>query len=209
MNPHCVSDSSIDLVRQLADYYLPNGFYFFAASKLPEVDATVEDQQMLDRIEATKWASGGRWTDDSIGYMRCGRMVYLWAKDHQHPVFEQQSGIKGDIRFEPCVFWEYEVRAVKSRGHKYRAQIRISDFFYDCLAIKVTHHSTKYRPEELAELFKPYSSNLFPPVREQLVTLLRTANTKRREAGLEPVGQSTVGLGTAAVRTLRRMTKKV
>lgn len=203
MPPH-LCETITEFLRHVAEYYVPKGYFFFGAGLAPEdEDLKLMDSKIIDKIEAAKRTRAGRWSKDSAAYMRWDRFYYIWSKDWRHPVFVGQKGPKGDIRVCPCQICDYEISCVQLRSGKYRARIRIGDFFYGMLNDKIFRFGAGYDAEKLTDLFRQYASSPYTPVRDQLVTLLKIANTKRKEAGLGPVPRSAVGLGIAPVRVLK------
>lgn len=68
MMPPILCETIAEFLRQVAEYYVPNGYFFFAAGLAPEdEDLKLMDCKIIDKIMVAKRSRSRRWSEDAAG----------------------------------------------------------------------------------------------------------------------------------------------
>lgn len=189
MEYRCVSTSVEGFVQQLAVAYITHGYWFYVAGEIPEEKETAAvDAKLIDRygIAITKWARCRRKKQGlaNMQYLRHERFFVLLATKGRHEFFERERASLRDVRRAPIKFAGYSIGCRKGRDGRWHASVRIDVATYRAVKAHIDSHSLRLSPQELENQIRCLPFERFAPIRRQLAALARSANYRRRAAGL-------------------------
>lgn len=193
MTDRCVATSVAGFIQQLAVSCIAQGYFFYVAGEIPlGKDAAQIDQKLLTLydIGISKWARCRRKRAGraNVRYLRYRRFFILIATHGEHPFFTAEASQIQDIRRRPIRFAGYSVGYGRARAEgKFHASVRIDQKVFsqlkDNFESLAVHRSGEFVWQALRSLrYEPYA-----PVKNQLRTILRAVNCRRKAAGLELV----------------------
>lgn len=200
MGYRCEATSLEGFIQQLAVAYLPHGYWFCVAGRIPsEKNPAAVDRKLMDRygIECSRWARARkkRVGGANVHYLRWDRFFVLLATHGQHRFFEDERENVFDVRRSPIRVAGYAVSVRQGHSHvrldaeRYR---ELKSYFIE----RSTHRTAAEMADELRSLpFEPYA-----PVRQQLFIILRALNRARKAAGFQQVPWTALRLRRRIVR---------
>lgn len=212
MEYRCVAGTVEGFVQQLAVCYLPHGYWWYVAGRIPEpkdpgaVDAKLlarYDVALSERARARRKQLGNA----NMQYLRYGRFFVLLATEGNHRFKSEERTVIRDIRRVPLQFEGYSIsyrqggRTQKGeRDAKWHAHVQIHPETYKQLKAYLLGLAVHRSAETLAAEFRRISFEPYAPVRRQMLNLLRAVNDARKRAGYQP-------LPTSVLRLRRRIVK--
>lgn len=192
-------------IQQLACSYLPHGYMFYVAGRVPEgKDPAAVDEKLLTRyeIDISKWARARRKKAGlaNLHYLRFGRTFVLVATAGRHPFFTEEAAAIRDIRKVPIRLGGYSVSFRRGADGKFHPHVRMDEDHYRGLKAYLLGLAVHRRAEALVDElwrvpFEPYA-----PVRRQLFNILRAVNRARKVAGFERVPYAAVPMRRRVVK---------
>lgn len=205
-----VATSLAGFVQQLAVSYLKNGYWFYVAGEIPaHKDPKNTDRKIIEQydIGLSKWARARRKKTGraNLQYLRHGRFYVILATHGEHAFFEGEKNRMKDARETPICISGYAIGYRRAQGGRtWHPSVRISlEYYRDLKAYFETlavHRTVERLGEEFACVgFEPYA-----PVRNQLLSILRSVNQLRKTAGFTPVPASILPWKRVPVRALQK-----
>lgn len=193
-------------VEQLVRY-VNTGHYFYVTGQVPSGKSAAKiDQKLLRRYDIAKprWERARRKQAGfaSVHYLRFEDRFLLLATHGRHAFFESHSPEQvHDCRRLGIKFGGYSIRRnCCQRTRKWHTLVRLDKPTYLALRAYLVELALRRDPEALEDEFRSICFQPYRPVREQLLTILRAVNRKRKTAGLSP-------LDYRCVPSRRRITK--
>ena len=186
-NPH-------DLVQYLAASVICRGYWFYVSGHVPDgKDAAAVDSKLVAKY-AANLPSSTRWRRKKDGianvrYLRLGRRFFLFATKGRHPLYESEASSIRDIRKTPLRVGGYSL-SLRRDGRDQttrRVHVRIADQPYRELLATWEHRATRQNADRLAAGLYELPYRGYAPVRSQLCRVLRSVNSRRKQAGLAPL----------------------
>jgi hypothetical protein len=203
----CLPRSVEAFVQRLALDYVQYGYHFYSLGSVPEgMDAHQVDRAIIDRyrINVSRWTRYRKAKEGlaSVHYLRFGRFFVIIASEGKHLFREREKeGIK-DIREVPIRFAGYSIGYRRSKGGgSWHPSVRIEKNEYRLLKKQLVKASTELSVKKLIRVFRGLPFEPYAPVRQQLLSLLRLVNARRKTASLSL-------LPLRAVRYRRRSVKR-
>ena len=199
-------------VQQLAVSYLPHGYWWYVAGRIPvpkdprSVDAKLVARYQIDLSERAR-ARRKQLGHANMRYLRYGRFFVLLATEGNHRFKVEERTVIRDIRRVPLPFEGYSISYRQGgrtrrgeRDAKWHAHVQIQIETYKQLKAYflnvAVHRSSATLAAEFARIpFEPYA-----PVRRQILNILRAVNEARRRAGYEELPTSVLRLRRRVVR---------
>jgi len=183
-----------------------NGYYFYVAGRIPsrKEPAKTDEKIILQYgIAMSKWARARRKAagEAKVQYLRFDRFYAILATHGEHPFFAAEAKQIRDIRKHPLHFMGYSIGCRRCRhGRRLHASVRINRERFHELKAWLERIAVHASVEELwgelrAVPFEPYA-----PIRDQLRSMLRTINRRRKVAGLELVPPESIRVRRAQLR---------
>lgn len=201
----CVTTSVAGFVQQLAVSYIPNGYWFYVAGRIPEhKDPAATDMKLVARydLDVSRWTRARQKKTGRAGvqYLRYDRFFVLLATHGEHSFFTEEGKQIRDVRRQSLHFMGYAIGCRKGRDGEWHPSVRIARGLFSELkqlfAAMAVHRSVEEWCDEFRRIdFEPYA-----PVRDQMRVLLRAVNRARHAAGLEQVPQSALRLRRIPVK---------
>jgi hypothetical protein len=188
----CIASTIEGFIQQLAVCYVAHGYWFYVSGYVPEgKDPRAVDAKLIEKYEIniSKWARARRKTAGvaNIQYLRHERFFVLIATRGNHAFFQEERSSIKDCRETPIKFASY---AVSYRGG--HAHVRVERETFRDLAAYVSELALRRDESDLERLFRTIPFEPYAPVRNQIHTLLRAVNRKRKTAGLNEIPSSCV-----------------
>jgi hypothetical protein len=188
----CVASTIEGFIQQLAVCYVAHGYWFYVSGYVPEgKDPRAVDAKLTEKygIDISKWARARRKAAGlaSIQYIRHERFFVLIATRGRHAFFQEERSSIKDCRETPIKFASY---AVSYRGG--HAHVRVERETFRDLAAYVSDLALRRNESDLERLFRTIPFEPYAPVRNQIHTLLRAVNRKRKTAGLTAINYTCV-----------------
>jgi hypothetical protein len=192
MEYRCVTTSVEGFVQQLAVAYITHGYWFYVAGEIPEgKDPAAIDVKLINRygIAITKWARCRRKKKclANMQYLRHERFFVLLATKGRHEFFERERASIRDVRRAPIKFAGYSIGCRKGRDKRWHASVRIGRENFDGMKSLMSEYAVRFGGRALERELANSPHLRFAPVRRQLHEIWRSANRKRRIAGLDAV----------------------
>ena len=194
----CVADSVAGFVQQMAVSYIANGYYFYVAGTIPgHKDPSRTDAKIIMQyaIAISKWARARKKKlgDAGVQYLRYDRFFVIMANHGAHPFFAAEASQIRDIRRQPLYFMGYTIGCQTERnGRTLHPSVHIDGEIFaelkQCFEKAAVYRSV----DELCEDLRSIPYERYVPVRNQLRTLIRLVNERRKAAGLELVPKEAV-----------------
>ena len=186
----CEATSISGFIQQLAVAYVRNGYWFYVCCHIPETkDPSHIDQKLVEhynigrpRSTIARHKKAGK---ANVQYLRYKRRFVLIATRGEHRFFAEESF--QDIRRVPLRIFGYSIGYRKGADGKYHASVRIEEREWKRHKTQIIEHCTQRTPEALAKVFGNIPYEPYAPVTNQVLTLYRAVNRKRKRAGLEEV----------------------
>lgn len=186
-------------VQQIACSYLRHGYWFYVTGRIPAgKDAQGVDRKLVQKYgigvsESTR-ARRKQAGQANLQYLRHDRCFAIFATKGQHRFFDEEAANVRDARRVPLRYSGYAIsyrRGGRTQNgafdHRWHSHVEIERHVF--LGIRAyllelaVHRSVEKLAMEFYELpFEPYA-----PIRRQLLTLLRSVNRVRKQAGFRPV----------------------
>lgn len=186
-----VTNSMPELLNEVSAA-IANGYLFYSALRSPDGSAAF-DAEVTEEVERVKWAAQGEGFKPLVKYFRTGLSGLLLSTEAS---FFGACSRNNDIRETPLDFCEYRITCREARG-SYETSFSINS---DLMAM---HSMTLTRPihsvETVGRVLRKLLEVSSPEIIDQVETILRAANVKRKEAGAELVSRTAAGLPEAAV----------
>lgn len=199
-------------VQQLAVCYVPHGYWWYVAGRIParkdpaEVDAKLVERYDIGLSERAR-ARRKQLGKANMQYLRYGRFFLLLATEGNHPFKAAERTVIRDIRRVPLRFEGYSIsyrpggRTRKGeRDPRWHTHVEIQRETYKELKAYFVGLAVHRTQENLAVEFRRLPFEPYAPVRRQILNILRAVNTARRRAGFEQ-------LPTSVLRLRRRVVK--
>jgi hypothetical protein len=177
-------------IQQIAVNYIPHGYWFYVAGRIPShKNVAAVDQKLISKygIAINSWTRSRRKRQGlaSVHYIRHLNFFVLLANEGAHPFRAEEARRVRDVREVPLRYGGYALGYVA--GHScVRIERHTLAEIRDEFLRRATHRSSRQLEGALRSLpFEPYA-----PIRLQLLMLLRQVNKKRKAAGLEVVSKS-------------------
>jgi hypothetical protein len=198
---------SIDgFIEQLVRY-VNSGHYFYVTGCVPDRRSPAHvDEKLLGRfsIVQKRWERSRRKQAGfaSVHYLRYDRTFILLATHGKHAFFDAHSADQvKDCRRVAIQFGGYAVRRhACGRTGKWHTLVRIDKSTATALRAYFTELALRRSKEQLEDEFRSICFQPYRPVREQLMSMLRAVNRRRKAAGLP-------GIDYDCVPSRRRITK--
>mgnify|MGYP001247312489 CR=1 FL=1 len=198
---------SIDgFVEQLVRY-VNTGHYFYVSGRIPDgktpesIDAKLIQRYGVDR---KRWERSRRKQAgfSSVHYLRYEQQFILVATHGQHEFFDAHSDDQlRDCRRVGIRFGGYSIRRhACGRTGKWHTLVRIDKPTVTALKAYLLELAVRRSREQLEDEFRSICFQPYRPVREQLLSILRAVNRKRKAAGLPAINYR-------CVSARRRITK--
>lgn len=192
MSYPCEAKSEEAFVQYLAVSCIRHGYHWYVTGRIPEgKNPRLVDEKLTRKygLDISKWARARRKANRraNLRYLRHGRFFVLIATEGEHDFYDEEAERIRNVRYSPIYYGGYSVGYRRGIDKRWHASVRIEknqylmlrDYFLDI----ATHRSADALSRELFSL--PFAG--FGPVRQQLLTVLRAINRKRRKAGFELV----------------------
>lgn len=197
-------------VQQLACCYVPHGFWWYVAGRVPaQKDPAAVDRKLIERY-AVNISKRTRARRKELGlanvhYLRHERFFVLLASRGRHRLFEEEGNVVRDLRKVPLKFRDYSI-SFRPGGRtmagdvdpKWHAHVQIAPQAYKAERAYFLELANCKSIDELTLEFRRVPYEPYAPIRRQLLNILRAVNRKRKTAGLAPVP-------TTALRLRRRV----
>ena len=176
--------------------YVSSGHYFYITGCIPDrKDPAAVDAKLIALYDIAKprWARARRRLRGTAGihYLRHDRFFVLMATHGDHQFFDDHTSNFRDIRRNALQFVGYSIRYTYSeRVKRWKVFVRLDRDTYCSLraqmldlAVRPSYRSTAALEERFTRLkWQPYE-----PVRQQLQTIIKAVNRRRRYAGYPSV----------------------
>jgi hypothetical protein len=195
----CEALSVEGFIQQLAVCYVGRGYYFYVTGQIPErKDPKAVDEKIIHRygVGVTKWS---KWRDAKKGisklqYLRFERSFVILSTCGAHDFFEEEGDAVRDARRVPIKCFTYAVSFRSGHPH-----VRIERETYKGLMADFLERALERKDMLEARLYNlPYEP--YRPLRQQLLTIRRAVNRKRKAAGFEPLSVSCIRFRRKIVR---------
>lgn len=189
----CVAASVAGFVQQLAVSYIANGYYFYVSGSIPSIkDPSRTDAKIILQyaIAISKWARARKKKLGNAGvqYLRYDRFFVIMANHGAHPFFAAEAGQIRDIRRQPLYFMGYTIGCRTGRdGGTLHPSVHIDGAVFRELKHWFERAAVYQSVDQLREDLRSIPYEPYAPVRNQLRTLVRLVNQRRKAAGLELV----------------------
>ncbi|MEZ6077697.1 MAG: hypothetical protein R3C56_19125 [Pirellulaceae bacterium] len=208
----CVATSTAGLVQQVAVSYLRHGYWYYVTGQIPEnKDPETVDRKLLTKyaIDITERQRACRKQQGlaNMQYIRFDHWFILLITDGHHPFKQEEKQQIRDCRRHPIKFNGYSISYRRSgqtpkggTDPKWHSCVRIDNKTYRELKTFFLHYATSRSSEWLAQEFASLPFARYAPIRRQLLTVLRSTNRIRENAGY-------VAIPVAALNLRRRIIK--
>lgn len=170
--------------------YVNTGHYFYVTGRIPDKkDPKTVDEKLLARYEIAmpRWQRSRKKQAGiaSVHYLRYERFFILLATHGHHRFFDEHADDQvQDCRRNGIKFDNYSIRYRYSQHTgKSHTLVRLDAETYKNLKAYLTDMATQRSKAELEEIFRSVWVQPYRPVREQLLSILRDVNRKRKQRG--------------------------
>lgn len=207
-----MATSVAGFVQQLAVSYLPHGYWWYVAGRIPEpkdprcVDAKLIARYQIglsERVRTRRKQLG----QANMQYLRYGRFFVLLATNGDHRFKVEERMVIRDIRRVPLPFEGYSLsyrqggRTRKGEHDaKWHAHVQIQAATYKQLKAYYLDLAVRRSAEALATEFTRIPFEPYAPVRRQLLNILRAVNEARHRGGYGQLPSSVLRLRRRVVR---------
>lgn len=187
----CVSVAGF--IQQLAVSYVAKGYWFYVCGVVPErKDPAKTDRKIMAQygVGISKWARARKKKagQANLHYLRHERFWVVIATPGESLFFAAEGQGVRDIRETPLCYHGYSVSSRRGRGGGRRhASVRIERRQYLELKAYFEEVAPRWTVERLAWELANLPFERYAPVRNQMFTIWRAINRRRKVAGLEPV----------------------
>ena len=184
-------------IQQVAVCYVQRGYWFYVAGHIPpQKDPLKIDYRLLDKyeIDLSKFQRCRRKKEGIAGiqYIRYGDTFLLLATKGVHPFFLKEHPVR-DARRVPIQLFGY---AISSKNG--RALVSLDQETYRDWEAYFLHLALHRKADSLVREFRKIPFEPYRPVYQQVLSIWKTVNLKRKTAGFDLVPYS-------ALRTKRRI----
>lgn len=193
----CVAASVAGFVQQVAVCYLRDGYFFYVTGIIPlwknpeRTDGKIISEYGLD---LSRFARSRRRRKGiaSVQYLRYRHFFVLMATEGAHPFFLRERDIR-DIRRDPLQFGGYSIGWGKERGREiWHPSVRIEKRWMQKIKRYFRWAATRKTDVELIAQLRALPFEPFAPVRQQVRTVLREVNRRRRAGNLSEINADLV-----------------
>jgi len=216
MRYRCEATSAEGFVQQLACSYLPHGFWWYVAGRIPpRKDPIAVDCKLIERygVDLAKRTRSRRKQLGlaNVHYLRHERFFVLLASRGRHRLFEEEGNVVRDLRKMPLKFRDYSI-SYRSGGrtlagevdHKWHSHVQIAPQTYKAERAYFLELALRRSVEQLTVEFRRVPYEPYAPIRRQLLNILRAVNAKRKAAGFDAVPNAALRLRRRVVRPFAR-----
>ena len=185
----CETGSVEGFVQHVAVNLIPHGYFFYVTGEIPEgKEVHAVDSKLITRygLQISRWIRCRRRKEGVAGgqYVRHGRFFILIATEGEHPFLEKEASRLCDIRRKPLQCFGYSIGCYRRKSGKWHPSVRIGKQEFASLSKSFREQALSRTNAELWKMLHALPFAPFAPVRNQSLSLLRTVNTMRRQAGL-------------------------
>lgn len=212
MKYRCEATSVEGFVQQIACCYVPHGFWWYVAGRIPpRKDPAIVDRKLIERygIDLAKRTKSRRKVLGlaNAHYLRHEHFFVLLASRGRHPLFEAEGKVVRDLRKMPLKFRDYSI-SYRSGGrtmtgevdHKWHSHVQIAPQAYKAERAYFLELAIRRSVDQLMMEFRRVPYEPYAPIRRQLLNILRAVNAKRKAAGLGAVPNTALRLRRRVVR---------
>ena len=187
----CEAASIAGFIQQLAVSYVRNEYWFYVKGEIPENKSPGKvDEKLIERYEiglprTTVWRrkQAGK---ANVQYLRYRRTFVLIATKGRHQFFQEESTIR-DIRRNPLRIFGYSIGYRKGSDGKFHASVRIDETEWKKHKVQLLMDCHHVSPCRVGERLRTIPFEPYAPVRNQVLSVYREINRRRKVAGLEEV----------------------
>lgn len=208
MDYRCVATTKAGFLQQLAVAYLPHGYFYYVAGRVPK-GKTPEavDRKLCERygISLSRWARARRKRAGraSMQYLRFGNFFVLLATEGAHEFFDEERASIRDFRRrdQRLHFGGYSIGCVRPKGkHRWHSSVRIHAKRYRELKAYFLELACHRSEAKLSEEFRRFPFEPYGPVRIQVVAIWKAVNEARKRAGFGAIPLETLRLFRRSVK---------
>lgn len=197
MSYHYLTHSVGGFIQQVAVCYVQRGYWFYVTGRIPvQKDPLQIDRRLLEKyeIDLSKYQRCRRKKAGIAGiqYIRYEETFLLLATQGAHPFFRNEHPIQ-DARRVPIRLFSYAISS--KNGH---ALVRLDQETYRDWEAYFLHLALHRKADSLVREFRKIPFEPYRPVYQQVLSIWKTVNLKRKTAGFDLVPYS-------ALRTKRRI----
>ena len=208
----CAATSTSGFIQMLACNYLPHGYWFYVAGKVPPgKDPRLVDRKLIEKYQIAV-SRTTRWRRKELGranhhYLRFedrflllsthGKSVFFCDTDDGGESRRNESGRELRIRdarksksggCQPILFAGYALSCVrvaeKGRGERYRVRVQVCREMYLEWKAYYVAQARYATPERMADELRRFPYEPYRPVRQQLYRILEAVNAVLAARGL-------------------------
>lgn len=203
MTYRCEAQSIEGFIQMLASNYLPHGYWFYVAGRVPPgKDRRAVDHKLITKygiaLSRQQRARRKQAGIANLQYIRFQEAFALLATRGRHPFFLEERERIRDIRKHPLHFAGYSL-TVRRGGFlkrevgdeeatpdgRYRVRVMIAREQYRDLLAYFCDLAVHRSPETLGRALRGLPFEPYAPIRKQLLRLLRSVNQKRAAMGYQ------------------------
>lgn len=190
MNYQYLTHSVGGFIQQAAICYVQRGYWFYVIGQIPKDKNPLDvDQKILDQyqIGISKFQRCRRKKEGiaSVQYLRYRKTFLLLATEGKHPFFKEEKNQIKDARYSPINVFGYAIQWQKGRVLVSLDEVNFRKLKAYLLQIALRHQPKTLAAKFWAIRFEPYSR-----VYQQIKSIWRSVNLKRKTAGLPLVPYS-------------------
>jgi hypothetical protein len=206
MEYRCEATSVEGFVQQIACCYLPHGFWWYVAGRIPAAkDPATVDRKLVERysVNLSKRMRARRKELGlaNVHYLRHERFFVLLASRGRHRLFDDEGAVIRDFRKVPLKFRDYSISyrpgsrtMAGAVDHKWHAHVQIAPQAYKAERAYFLELANRKSASDLEWEFRRVPFEPYAPIRRQLLNILRAVNRRRKTVGLSPVPPSALRL---------------
>lgn len=200
----CETTSIAGFIQQLAVSYVRNGYWFYVKGDIPKSKSPQNvDEKLIERYEVglprTTVSRRKRAGKSNVQYLRYRRTFVLIATKGEHRFFEEETTFQ-DIRRNPLRIFGYSISFRKGADGKYHASVRIDEQEWKKHKVRLLEDCYYASPSRVGESFRTLPFEPYAPVRNQVLSVFREVNRRRKAAGLEDVPFSSLRMQRKPVK---------
>lgn len=178
---HAEAKTSAEIIRRLTKYYIPNGYYFFTVSTIPErKDVAEVDRNIIEKyglaISRTTRSRDKAKGVARVQYLRYERQVILVATRGEHSFFDDKS--VRDCRKTPLPVWYYWITASENRYH-----VRVCPESYHMVREKLLRLAESGKEDDAIEQIRALPWLNYPDIQKQKWRLTKELSQALRKKG--------------------------
>ena len=197
MSYHYLTHSVGGFIQQVAVCYVQRGYWFYVAGQFPaQKDPQQVDRHLLDKydIDLSKFQRCRRKKEGqaSVQYIRYQDTFLPLATKGAHPFFVKEASIRDARRF-PIQLFGYSISYRNGR-----ALVSLDKETYRNVEAYFLHLALHRKADSLEQEFRKLPFEPYRPVYQQVLSVWKTVNDRRKTAGFDLVPYS-------AIKTKRRL----